>query len=99
MIIEPTITILKSEYDILIASAKRVVELDNLVVELRAEIVCLRAEVKSLKEEIHFLKNGKNSKNSSTPPSHDLGRSNGKSLREVGNKKSGGQKGHEGSTL
>jgi transposase len=97
--IEPTITILKSEYDILIASAKRVVELDNLVVELRAEIVSLRAEVKSLKEEIHFLKNGKNSKNSSTPPSHDLARSNGKSLRAAGNKKSGGQKGHEGSTL
>jgi transposase len=97
--IELTVTILKSEYEILIASAKRVVELDNLVVELRAEIVSLREEVKSLKEEIHFLKNGKNSKHSITPPSHDLGRSNTKSLREKGTKKSGGQIGHEGSTL
>lgn len=99
MLIEATVTILKSEYEILIASAKRVVELDALVVELRAEIVLLRAEVKSLKEEIHFLKNGKNSNNSSTPPSHDIGRSNAKSLREKGNKKSGGQIGHEGNTL
>jgi hypothetical protein len=85
--IEQTVTILKSEYDILIASAKRVVELEILVKELCSEIVLL-------KEEIKFLKNGKNSNTSHTSPSHDIGRSNIKSLREKGTKKSGGQIGH-----
>jgi hypothetical protein len=59
--IELTVTILKSEYDVLIASAKRVIELDLVVSELRSEIILL-------KEEIKFLKNGKNSNSSHTSP-------------------------------
>jgi transposase len=46
-----------------------------------------------------LLKNNRNSNTSSTPPSHDYGRSNQKSLRESSSKKSGGQQGHKGSNL
>lgn len=59
----------------------------------------LEALVMQLQEEIRLLKNGKKSNTSHTSPSHDIGRSNLKSLREKSNKKSGGQKGHEGTTL
>jgi len=59
----------------------------------------LQAEVKSLKEEIRLLKNGHKSGTSSTPPSHDMGRSNRNSLREPSTRKTGGQSGHEGTTL
>ena len=45
------------------------------------------------------MKNGRKSDTSSTPPSHDLGRSNQKSLREPSKRKTGGQEGHDGSTL
>jgi len=54
---------------------------------------------KSLQEENHFLKNGCKSTRSYTAPSHDIGRSNSKSLREKSGKPSGGQIGHKGSTL
>jgi transposase len=47
----------------------------------------------------NFTKNSKDSSLSSTPPSQDIGRSNTKSLREKSTLKSGGQSGHEGSTL
>lgn len=59
----------------------------------------LETLVFQLQEEIRLLKNGKKSNTSNTSPSHDLGRSNSKSLREKSDKKSGGQKGHEGTTL
>lgn len=53
----------------------------------------------SLQEEIRLLKNGKHSKTSHSAPSTDLGRSNATSLREKSERKTGGQLGHEGSTL
>jgi transposase len=46
-----------------------------------------------------LLKNGGNSNRSSTPPSHDIGRSNSKSIREKTGRTNGGQQGHEGTTL
>lgn len=52
-----------------------------------------------MQEEIRLLKNGHKSNTSSTPPSHDIGRSNKKSLREPSTRKTGGQSGHDGSTL
>jgi len=52
-----------------------------------------------LEEAIKLLKNNRNSNTSSTPPSHDYGRSNQKSLRKRSGKKSGGQQGHVGSNL
>lgn len=59
----------------------------------------LQQEVKLLREQIELLKNGRNSKTSSTPPSQDIGRSNQKNLRNPSTRKPGGQPGHEGSTL
>ena len=87
-------------------SKKEYQTLHDLIAELREQnhillnqVAALEQEVSSLKEEIRLLKNGKNSNTSSTPPSHDFGRSNKKSLREPSEKKQGGQKGHEGTTL
>ena len=65
----------------------------------KAEYEALKALVIQLQEEIRLLKNGKKSDTSHTSPSHDIGRSNSKSLREKSEKKSGGQKGHDGTTL
>lgn len=45
-----------------------------------------------------LLKNGRKSKTSSTPPSQDYNYRS-RSLRERSSRKTGGQKGHEGSTL
>jgi len=59
----------------------------------------LQTQVKLLQEKNRLLKNGRKSKTSSTPPSHDIGRSNTKSLREPSLLKTGGQTGHEGATL
>ena len=59
----------------------------------------LNAVVQQLKEEVLLLKGGKDSRTSSTAPSHDVGRSNRISLREPSGKKSGGQPGHRGHTL
>jgi len=52
-----------------------------------------------LLEEIEFLRNGRKSGTSSTPPSQEIGRSNSKSLREPSGKLTGGQPGHKGKTL
>jgi transposase len=52
-----------------------------------------------LQEEIQLLKNGRNSKTSSTPPSQDIARNYQKSLRGPSSRKSGGQAGHKGNTL
>ena len=75
-------------YDLLI-------RVDNLI----AEVKVLKEEVQDLKEEVKRLKTPKNSGNSSLPPSHDPFRFKNQSLREKGDKKSGGQPGHKGETL
>ena len=66
---------------------------------LQEEVKSLRDENKSLREENHLLKNGRKSNTSSTPPSHDFGRSKKTSLREPSTRKPGGQPGHEGTAL
>lgn len=59
----------------------------------------LQLEVNDLRTEIQLLKNGRNSRTSSTPSSHDYGISNKYNSREKTGRKSGGQKGHKGSSL
>ena len=66
---------------------------------MKREIAELRALVQKLEETIALLKGGKNSRTSSTAPSHDMGRSNSHSLRISSGKKSGGQLGHAGHSL
>jgi uncharacterized small protein (DUF1192 family) len=67
--------------------------------QLLSVIAELRERVRQLQEEIELLKNGRNSKTSSTAPSHDISRSNVHSLRRTGGKNPGGQKGHPGHHL
>jgi len=67
--------------------------------QMRQEIANLLSVVQQLREEISLLKGGKNSRTSSTAPSHDLGRSNSLSLRVSSGRKTGGQSGHRGHTL
>lgn len=55
--------------------------------------------IEALNESINLLRNGQNSRTSHTPPSHQIGRPNAKSLRVKTDRKSGGQPGHEGTTL
>jgi len=96
-------------YDLLIRVDNLVAEVQVLKQEakvfkeeanvFREEAKVLRAEVQDLKEEVKRLKTPKNSSNSSLPPSHDLFRFKNQSLREKGDKKSGGQPGHKGETL
>lgn len=74
-----------------------------LIRQLLAKIEILEAQIKAQAAEILELKRrlGQNSQNSSKPPSSDgLGRpARTKSLRVNGQKKSGGQPGHQGQTL
>jgi transposase len=74
-------------------------QLVDLVYDLLIRVDKLTSEVQELKEEVQRLKTPKNSGNSSLPPSHDLFRNKNQSLREKGDKKSGGQAGHKGETL
>ena len=67
--------------------------------QMRQEIADLRSVVQQLRDEVSLLKGGKNSRTSSTSPSHDLVRSNSLILRASKGKKSGGQPGHRGHSL
>lgn len=90
----------KAEYDWL---KQRVVEQDIIINNLQSTLNDIvnkfELQIKTLQTEIYLLKNGRKSHTSSTPPSHDIGKSNSKSLREKSDKQSGGQLDHEGSTL
>jgi transposase len=66
--------------------------------KLPAVVEQLEAKIASLAATIALLKGGKDSRTSSTAPSHDFGRSNEISLRTPSGKKSGGQPGHRGYT-
>ncbi|MBW6481077.1 MAG: IS66 family transposase [Bacteroidales bacterium] len=71
----------------------------TLILELQEQNKKLQQQITSLQEQVELLKNGRKSKTSSTPPSHDYSRSNQRSLRKQSNRKTGGQIGHEGTTL
>ena len=73
--------------------------LKQTVVDLQSQSEVYRQQITSLQEQIELLKNGRNSKTSSTPPSQDIGRSNKKNSRVPSTRKTGGQPGHTGSTL
>jgi transposase len=64
-----------------------------LVVELQAVVAGLRQEIQDLRDRL-----AKNSQNSGKPPSSD-GLKKPRSLREKGQRRSGGQAGHAGHTL
>jgi transposase len=67
----------------------------EVIQELRQQILELKAKNQKLKDQL-----SKNSRNSSKPPSSDgYHKPNPKSLRKSTGRKSGGQKGHPGSTL
>jgi len=86
------------------------VDLEQKINELFSKIDSLNKEVSELKKRNRYLENKieklekkkpkKNSSNSSIPPSQDPNRIKpNQSLRKKTGKKSGGQKGHKGSTL
>lgn len=67
--------------------------------QLKKQVAELIKTVEVLQEQIRLLRNGKNSGTSHTPPSHQIGRPNAKSLRVKTDRKTGGQPGHKGITL
>jgi len=72
--------------------------IETITISLQ-EYNALKEQIQILQEEIRLLKNGRNSKTSSTPPSHDISRNYQKSLREPSARRTGGQDGHTGSNL
>jgi len=87
--IEKTITISKREYNNLIQENS----------ELKQQLSKALSSIGDLQTEIRLLKNGRKSDTSSTPSSQDFGKGNKNNLREKSEGKSGGQKGHKGSSL
>lgn len=75
---------------------------DNLIVELWSQMAGMKKLILDLQVQVEELQGrlAKNSRNSSKPPSSDgLNKPAPKSLREAGQRPSGGQKGHPGRTL
>ena len=66
---------------------------------LKSENAQLRIENQELKDKLALIKGGRDSRTSSTSPSHDVGRNNSFSLRTPSGKLSGGQMGHVGHHL
>jgi transposase len=66
---------------------------------LKRENAALHSIIKELENKIAFLMGSRDSRTSSTAPSHDIGRSNTISLRVPSERKSGGQIGHTGHCL
>ncbi|MDR0726373.1 MAG: hypothetical protein LBF59_10270, partial [Prevotellaceae bacterium] len=65
--------------------------MEEMILIRRSEYEQLKELVRELRAEIELLKNGRNSKTSSTAPSQDISRSNAHSLRKSSGKPSGGQ--------
>lgn len=75
-------------------------ELQRLVLMQAKEIKLLKARISDLERKVDQNSTRKNSNNSSVPPSKDENRPpRTSSLREKGDRKVGGQPGHEGKTL
>jgi transposase len=75
---------------------------DDLILKLSEENLFFRKELQKALERIKALEGqlSKNSRNSSKPPSSDgLNKPKPKSLRQKGQRKTGGQNGHAGKTL
>lgn len=70
----------------------------QVINEQSALIIKLESRINDLENEVHQLKHPKNSNTGSVPPSKEDNRKT-RSLRGKSGKKSGGQPGHEGSTL
>jgi len=66
---------------------------------LKSQLSVALALIKDLQQEIRFLKNGRNSRTSSTRNSQDYGKTKVYNSREKSTRKTGGQKGHKGSSL
>lgn len=77
---------------------EQIAHLQEAYKKLEAENVSLRLTNEKLLAQIEKLSIKKTSENSSLPPSKDIARKNS-SLREKSGKKTGGQKGHKGTTL
>ena len=80
----------------------RIAQLEKLVLELMETVRHQVVRINELEAEVAQLKTRKHSGNSSLPPSTDFGKVGPKpnqSLRTQSDKKTGGQPGHEGSTL